>query len=157
MEDRQKFFWVIGITFTALLVITLIELFDFLLFTEFFMRIKEYLSWFLGLSIGPVVGGKLSEIKRKFDRSKGGFLPDDRFVFFFINIILMTLAVGIVKEFFLSFMNRYFAFFHIITAQWLVMVYIWFKFANDFRIDMKYVIASELFVLLFSIVITLAF
>jgi hypothetical protein len=69
----------------------------------------------------------------------------------------MTLAVGIAKEFFLSFMNRYFAFFHIITAQWLVMVYIWFKFANDFRIDMKYVIASELFVLLFSIVITLAF
>ncbi|MBS3090362.1 hypothetical protein J4433_01175 [Candidatus Pacearchaeota archaeon] len=157
MEDRQKLLLIEGIIFAVLAAITLVELFNFLLFTEFFMRIKEYLSWFLGLSIGPLAAGQILEFKRKFDKARGGFLPNEKFVFFFANLILMTFAVGLVKQFFLSFLNKSFAFFHIITVQWLVVVYIWFKFANDFKIDMKYVITAEIFVILFSLIVTLAF
>jgi len=109
------------------------------------------------LSIGPLAAGQILEFKRKFDKARGGFLPNEKFVFFFANLILMTFAVGLVKQFFLSFLNKSFAFFHIITVQWLVVVYIWFKFANDFKIDMKYVITAEIFVILFSLIVTLAF
>lgn len=157
MGLNKKFFFVEGIIFLVLAVITLLELLNPLLFTEFFMRIKEYLSWFLGLSIGPVVSSQIYSIRRKINHKKGFIPPEQRFPFFLLNIIGITVAVSIVKDFFLSFLLRYFAFFHVIILQWFVIVYVWFKLANGFKIHTKYVIAAEILVLLFSLVITFSF
>ncbi|MFH0831464.1 MAG: hypothetical protein V1886_01185 [archaeon] len=157
IELNKKFLLVEGIIFSVLAVITLLEFFNFLLFTEFFMRMKEYLSWFLGLSIGPVISSQIYSIRRKINGKKGFIPPEQRFAFFLLNIVWITIAVGIVQSFFLSFLLRYFAFFHVIVLQWLVIVYVWFKSLNNFKIHTKYVIGAEILVLLFSLIITFSF
>lgn len=155
MDDRKKFLLVEGIIFTALGIITLIEISNFLLFKEFFMRIREYLSWFLGLAIAPVLYKWFKYLEDKFEEKYGLTSVNEKFLFFLINLVFLTFAVGFAKELAIFFLKKYFEFFHIIFTQWLVVVYIWFKFVNNFKINMEYIITAEILVILFSIIITL--
>lgn len=156
MDEDRKFWLIESLIFAFLGVFTLLEIFDYLFFKEIFMRMSEYLSWFLGLTVATVVPDWIYKVKYKIDRIMGRFLPNERFVFFFMNLIFMTVTVVLAKQLSIFFMKRYFEFFHIIITQWLVVVYIWFKFVHDFKINKRYVITAEILVVLFSIIITLS-
>lgn len=156
IDENKKFLVIEAAIFTFLAAFTLLEIFDYLFFKELFMRMSEYLSWFLGLTVATVVPDWISMVKYRIDRMMGRFLPNERFVFFFMNLIFMTVTVALAKQLAIFFMKRYFEFFHIIITQWLVVVYIWFKFVHDFKINLRYVIAAEILVILFSMIITLS-
>jgi hypothetical protein len=155
MDEQKKFILVESIIFAILGAITLLEIFNYMLFKEFFMRIQEYLSWFLGLSVATVVPEWVSRFKSQIDRMTGRFLPNERFVFFIVNLFFVTAVVGLSKQLSIFFLKRYFEFFHLIFTQWLVVIYMWFKLEHGFRINVKYVVGAEIFVILFSAIITL--
>lgn len=156
IDENKKFLIIEAAIFTFLAAFTLLEIFDYLFFKELFMRMSEYLSWFLGLTVATVVPDWISMVKYRIDKIMGRFLLNERFVFFFMNLIFMTVTVALAKQLAIFFMKRYFEFFHIIITQWLVVVYIWFKFVHDFKIHLRYVIAAEILVILFSMIITLS-
>lgn len=154
IDENKSFLLIESAIFAFLALFTLLEIFDYMFFKEIFLRLSEYLSWFLGLTVATVVPDWISMVKYRIDRIMGRFLPNERFVFFFMNLIFMTLTVTLAKQMAIFFMQRYFEFFHIIMAQWLVVVYIWFKFVHDFKINLRYIIAAEILVILFSLIIT---
>ncbi len=156
MDGDRKFWLIESLILIFLAFFTLLEIFDYLFFKEIFMRLSEYLSWFLGLTVATVVPDWIYKVKYKIDRIIGRFLPNERFVFFFMNLIFMTITVALAKQLAIFFMKRYFEFFHVIITQWLIIVYVWFKYVHEFKIHIKYVIAAEIFVVLFSLIITFA-
>lgn len=153
----ERRFWIIeGLILLALGLITSVEAISFSLFNRIFISISDYVSWFLGLTVGIVVPDMLKRTRAAIGkRIKLREEPDERFWIFLLNVILFVFIVSIFQKIAITFLRTYFIFFHVIFVQWIVLVYIWFKIANKFPISLRCIIITQL-VIIINILLILA-
>jgi hypothetical protein len=155
MDEHEKFMTFETVIFISLLIITTLEIIFPKNFAEFFLRVNDYTSWILGLTVGLVIPDMISRIKSKLEKKTIIPQVSDSFTLFIANAAILTFIVALSRGVVLSFLNGYYEFFHLILTQWIILVYLWFKLANGFKISTRYVIATELMLVFFSTLILL--
>ncbi|MFH1248957.1 MAG: hypothetical protein V1660_02290 [archaeon] len=147
MDPIRKFRIYVVAIFLALFSLTIIEIINQNIFAEFFMRIREHVSWILGITIGMVMPNILLRIR--YGAFRREFTPkiDERFYMFLANTSLLVFIVSFGRGIIVLFFTEYFEYFHLITVQWLIIVYLWFKFVNGFKISWRYIVSTELILL----------
>ncbi len=149
MNAERKFWIVELIILVALGLITIIEAISFSIFNRIFLSISDYASWFLGLTVGIVVPDVIKRVRKAVgEKIKLKDAQDERFWMFLMNAIVFVFIVSVFQKIAITFLRAYFVFFHIIFAQWLVIVYIWFKAANKFPLSPKYIITTQLVIII---------
>lgn len=157
MEQQQKFKLYVLSLFLFIGIVTILEIFNANLFAEFFMKINNNVAWILGLTVGMVVPNILLRIKsHAFGRRLSNLQINERFIVFLANASILAFIVSLARGIVLVFLTEYFEFFHIIITQWLVLVYIWFKAVNGFRISARYIISTEIILVIFTAVLLFA-
>ncbi len=156
MLAERKFWITEGLILLALGLITSVEAISFSLFNKIFLAISEYVSWFLGLTVGIVVPDMLKRTRAAIGkRIKLRGEPDERFWMFLLNVILFVFIVSLFQKIAITFLRTYFIFFHVIFAQWIVLVYIWFKAANKFPLPLKYLFTTQLIIIISILLVLL--
>lgn len=154
-KSRKQFVIIEFIIFAFLAIVTLIEVFSFPFFNNVFNFLKEPVSWFFGLTIGAVIPKWINPLKEKFNKAVlGKIVSQESFIFFILNLVIMTFVILYVKKWSLSLLVIFPTFFHVLFVQWMIIVYMWHKFSNQYEIEWRYVIATEVFALIFATVIT---
>lgn len=153
MDDREQFMIAEAIIAIFLLGITLIELFDPVRFDTVVNQLMQSTSWFLGLTVGIVTSGILKSAKSKLDDVFRSDKKEGKFIFFLTSIAIFALIATVAGKFVLVFLQEYSEFFHLIFVQWFVLVYIWYKFSNKFEISAKYVITTQLIILVCALIV----
>jgi len=153
MEKQQKFRLYVLSLFLFVGVITILEIFNANLFAELFIKMSNNAGWILGLTVGMVVPDILARIRTRIKKIVYKESVDERFVIFIANAALLAFVVSLARGIVMVFLQSYYEFFHIILVQWLVIVYLWFKFANGFRISARYIIATESILVVFTAVL----
>jgi len=157
MEQQQKFKLYVLSLFLFIGIITILEIFNENLFAEFFMKINNHVAWILGLTVGMVVPNILLRIKsHAFGRRLSNVQINERFIIFLANASILAFIVSLARGIVLVFLTEYFEFFHIIITQWLVLIYIWFKGVNGFRISARYIISTEIILVIFTAILLFA-
>lgn len=153
MDEGKKFKIYAASLFSFIGVISVLEIFNPTLFAEFFMTISNHVSWILALTVGMVIPNILRRLQAgAFGRR---FSPkiEERFVMFLANAAILAFIISVTQGIIIIFLRDYFEYFHIILTQWLVLVYIWFKFMNGFKISARYVITTESILIIFTSVL----
>ena len=156
MEQQQKFKLYVVFLSLAIGLITVLEIFNANLFAELFIRMSNNAGWILGLTVGMVVPDILVKIRSKIKRVVYNDKVDERFVIFIANAALLAFVVSLARGIVMVFLQSYYEFFHIILVQWLVLVYLWFKFINCFRISARYIVSTEIILVIFTAVLLFA-
>jgi|GEM_PF-3109049 hypothetical protein len=156
MEQQQKFKLYVVFLSLAIGLITVLEIFNANLFAELFIRMSNNAGWILGLTVGMVVPDILVKIRSKIKRVVYNDKVDERFVIFIANAALLAFVVSLARGIVMVFLQSYYEFFHIILVQWLVLVYLWFKFINGFRISARYIVSTEIILVIFTAVLLFA-
>ena len=140
-EEDVLFLKVEFLIFFIILVITLIEVYNFSFFEKVIGLIKAPASWFIGLSFGIVFSNIIKPIKEKV-KKKINTLKEN-FLLYLANLIIAAGIAGFVKSLTLSFFNNFFIYFHILFMQWLILVYIFFKVSHNYSLSKRYIIVNE--------------
>lgn len=153
MDEQKKFKIYAASLFLFIGLISVLEIFNPILFAKFFMKISNHVSWILALTVGMVIPNILRRLQGgSFGRR---FSPqiEERFVMFLANAAILAFVVSVAQGIVIIFLRNYFEYFHIILTQWLALVYIWFKFVNGFRISARYIITTEIILIIFTSVL----
>lgn len=157
MEQQQKFKLYVVFLSLAIGLITVLEIFNANLFAELFIRMSNNAGWILGLTVGMVVPNILLRIKsHAFGRRLSNVQINERFIVFLANAAVLAFIVALARGIVFLFLSEYFEFFHIIITQWLVLVYIWFKAVNGFKISARYIISTEIILVIFTAILLFA-
>ena len=153
MDDRDQFLIVETLILLFLLGITIIEIYDFVRFETIVDKIMQSTSWFLGLTIGIVTSGVLRGAKSKIDEITRSDKKEGKFIFFMTSIAIFAIIASIAGRVALELLQQYKEFFHLIFVQWFVLVYIWYKLSNKFEIHSKYIITTQLIILVCAMLV----
>lgn len=157
-DDKFKIYAVALFFFLGL--VTILEIFNKHIFAELFLRMSSNISWILGLTVGMVVPDILLRIRSHTigKHITKRFFPetDERFLLFLANAAILTFIVSLARGIVVVFLTDYYEYFHLIIIQWFVLVYLWFKFINGFKTEWKYVLATEITLIIFTIVLLLS-
>jgi len=156
MEQQQKFKLYVIFLSLAIGLITVLEIFNANLFAELFIRMSDNAGWILGLTVCMVVPDILAKIKSRIKRAVYNDKVDERFVVFIANAALLAFVVSLARGVVMVFLQSYYEFFHIIITQWIVLVYIWFKAVNGFKISGRYIISTEIILVIFTAILLFA-
>ena len=152
MKDKKFLIFAISL-FLLLGIITLVEIASFRTFSEFFLLVKNYTSWFIGITFGFVFFNTLNFFWRKTETKILHQKPPEQFFIFLmiltVNIFIISLARGTALYLF----ETFFELFHVLFVQWVALVYISFKLVNKYEISLKYLIAAELNIIIYAFLI----
>jgi len=138
--------------------ITALELLNFSLFEHFFSLIKDYTSWFIGISFGFVFSRTIGFFKKGIGELKiaARFTAQrEEFIFFILNLAIMAILSTVIKEIAITFFNTFFIYFHVIFLQWILLIYLFFKLTNKYEISAKYFLTNEIIVVVYTAIILL--
>jgi hypothetical protein len=152
----MKFIFIEIAIFFVMGLITLLEIISPHIFESFFTLIKTPASWFVGLSLAyacssAIQAGLFSAFSRK--RLKEGKPKGDFFIGFIITLIITSFATPYVNKGAIYLFNDFFAYFHVILLQSVILLYLLFKLRRRYEISIKYFLITELIVLIYASII----
>ncbi|MEM3405608.1 MAG: hypothetical protein QW117_01395 [Candidatus Pacearchaeota archaeon] len=154
MRDGEDIFLNIElIIFLIMGIITLIEFYNFNIFEKFFLLIKPYVSWFISISFGFVFRQSLNPFKKKIISNKKFEDKKENFLFFSLNLIIISIIISFTQKIVISFFNSLLIYFHVLFLQWIILIYIAFKLSNGYVISKKYFITNEIIAIIYSVLI----
>lgn len=154
MNDNEKFWTFASLLFAAVGIISILEIIRPRMFEEFFLTISENTAWILGLTVGMVLPDIIKKLKSNtVGKMKINQQVDERFVIFLANAAILSFVVSFARGIVIVFLKQYFEYFHILLVQWLVLVYMWFKFVNGFKVHWKYIMTTEIIIVAFTTLI----
>ena len=154
MKDDDRVFFNLEISlFLIMGIITIIEAYKFEMFSKFFLLIKPYVSWFIGISFGFVFRHALSPFKRKITSHRKFVENKEGFVFFILNLIIFAVVVSAIQKVVITFFNSLLIYFHVLFFQWITLIYVFFKLSNNYKISKKYLITNEIIILVYTLLI----
>lgn len=155
MNKKIKFFLLSLILFTIISGISFLQAFNFSLFEKLLNYIKTPSSWFIGLSLAYVFSNLFQKIltsiflKRKEDKGKEEKrAEDDFFEGFLITLLITSFITPYLRDMVIYFFDNLLIYFHIILLQSVIVIYLLFKLKNNYEISGKYLVVSELIVLI---------
>jgi len=141
-------------------IITFLEIYQFNIFSNVFNFIKDYLSWFIGLSFSTIFSNLfqnfslfMASIFIKDQKNNEDKPKKDFFFIFLLSITIMAILSPFIKTIAVYFFNNFFVYFHIIFLQWMIFLYIFFKLKNKYEISGAYFLTNEMIVLIYTGVI----
>jgi cation transport ATPase len=152
-DDNKTFFNLEVIIILVMGIVTLIEAFKLEWFSKFFLLVKPYVSWFIGISFGFVFKNVLSPFKKRLSSHQGFIKNKENFVFFILNLIIIAVVVSTIQKVVVTFFNSFLIYFHVLVFQWIMLIYIFFKLGNNYEISKKYLITNEVIILVYTILI----
>ena len=161
--NETRRFWIVEIiVFIALLSITLLEVARFGRYEELFRKYQLHLSWFFGITFGIFFSDIKSKVKKKIDyamrdRLKFKFERDVSFPLFLGKVLVIVFLSAVVIGLAKSYLIKLFIFAPLIMAQWLIILYIWYKFENKVKPSLKYILTNEIILVINLIILLLAF
>ena len=157
MNEKRTFLGIEFIIFLVFGIITLMEILFPEILNHIFNIVKDYLSWFIGISFGFVFSNTIGFLKQKLHGPEITKKFREQFIFFLLNLIILTVLTITVKNYALYFFNNnvIMPFFHLIFLQWVMIIYLIFKIVNRYEISTKYFITNELIILLYTCLILL--
>jgi len=157
--NENKVFWTVeSIIFIVLLTITILEVKRFGYYDELFKKYGNYALWFFGLTFGIVFANMKTRVKDKINtRFNIRERKETSFPLFLGKLMVVVFFSSVLIGLARYYLTEFLFFTPVMISQWLVLLYIWFKFENQTRPSLKYIIANELIIVFCLILLLVAF
>ncbi|MEK6840358.1 MAG: hypothetical protein AABX79_00180 [Nanoarchaeota archaeon] len=155
MRDLIKFIFFGLAVFLIMGGVTFIEIKNFSLFESAVSYIKTPASWFIGLSLAFIFSYFLKNFLASFFRRKitEEYKRKDFFAGFIIATVIASFILPYARQATLYFFDNLLPYFHIIVLQSLIIFYLLFKISEKYEISGRYFLASQVFVLIYTIIV----
>jgi len=156
-EDKA-FLFLEAVIFVFLLSITILEVSRFGRYDELITKYQVHVSWFFGITFGMVFASMKSKVQTKLN-SKFRAKPrrETSFPFFLAKLLVIVFFSAVIIGIAKYYLVKLLIFTPLLMAQWLIILYIWFKLENQARPSMKYILTNEILLVICLIILLLAF
>lgn len=156
-EDKM-FLLVELVIFLVLLSITILEVMRFGRYEELFRKYQVHISWFFGITFGIVFANVKTKLQTKFsNKFKIKSKRETSFPLFIAKLLVIVFFSAVIIGIARAYLVKLFIFTPLLMAQWLIILYIWFKFENGVKPALKYLLTNEIILVINLIILLLAF